>query len=361
MDDDRAGDIVGPVRHQQRQPQPRRDEHRAGHQPQREADPIDPRQNVLFFIISTDAAGNTATNNNSGANFTFIGVATPTVLLVDDYDTTAEEADGSTVIPDGTYTNVLAAAGVTYGFWKVNLRGSPQLSDLQPFPVVIWRTTDDIVNYGVDEDGLPDPTATNNTLNAQQQLMIQNYLNGGGAVLHVIAKYPDGLGDVPFRQNVLQVGGFMLDAAWQPNPDGDEDFGVPAILGAPGTLASGLNQTLDYGSYPIFDDGFGDVFGPDFSDTFTPAAGERRSFLESVSGKPCGMSYPAVGADSPGRVVFLSFPLDTMPTTGTAPNNAIAFMRNMIQFLVPGLNGAGVVRLDSYPVHHQRAVTVVGR
>ena len=63
--------------------------------------------------FATMAASNTATNNNSGANFTLIGVATPTVLLVDDYDTAAEEADGSTVIPDGSYTNVLAAAGVS--------------------------------------------------------------------------------------------------------------------------------------------------------------------------------------------------------------------------------------------------------
>ncbi len=52
--------------------------------------------------------------------YTFTGVATPTVLLVDAYDTVAEAANGSTVIPDSAYTNVLAAAGVSYGFWKVN-------------------------------------------------------------------------------------------------------------------------------------------------------------------------------------------------------------------------------------------------
>jgi hypothetical protein len=45
--------------------------------------------------------------------------------------------------------------------------------------------------------------------------------------------------------------------------------------------------------------------------------------FESVSGKPCGMSYPNAGVDSPGRVVFLSFPFDTVPTNGTAPNNAV--------------------------------------
>ncbi|MDR3456505.1 MAG: S8 family serine peptidase [Verrucomicrobiae bacterium] len=308
-----------------------------------------PGKTYYFLIGATDAAGNSGTNNNSGADFTFTGLATPTVLLVDDYDTTAEEANGATVIPDGSYTNVLAAAGVSFGFWKVNTRGgSPQLADLQPFPVVIWRTTDDIVYYGLDTDGLPDPTATNNTLNPKQQFMIQSYLNGGGAFFMSSLNILTELGDVPFRQNVLQVGGFIENPAPpEPNPDGDEDFGVPAILGAPGTLASGLNQTLDYTSYPIFDDGIGDVFGPDFSDTFTPASGATPITLESVSGKPCGMSFPAVGADSPGRVVFLSYPLDTMPTNGAAPNNAVSFMRNVIQFLVPGLNGIGVVHLDS--------------
>jgi len=45
---------------------------------------------------------------------------------------------------------VLSAAGVSYGFWKVNARSYPQLADLQPYAVVIWRTTDDSVNYGVD-------------------------------------------------------------------------------------------------------------------------------------------------------------------------------------------------------------------
>ncbi len=32
------------------------------------------------------------------------------------------------------------------------------------------------------------------------------------------------------------------------------------------------------------------------------------------------MSYPRVGVDSPGRVVFLSFPLETVPANGVPPN-----------------------------------------
>ena len=318
-----------------------------------------PGKTYYFLVVSADAASNTSTNNNSGADYTFIGVATPTVLLVDAYDTAAEEADGSTVIPDSAYTNVLASAGVSYAFWKVNARGYPQLADLTPFPVVIWRITDDLVNYGVDQDGLPDPTATNNTLNAEQQFMIQTYLNRGGSFFMASMGILSQLGDVPFRRNVFQVAGFDQN----PDPpvqcsDCDEDFGVPSILGAPASVASGMNVTLDYSSYPGFDDGFGDVFGPDFSDTFTPSSDATAITFESVSGKPCGMSYPNNGVDSPGRVVFMSFPFDAVPAHGTSPNNAVVLLRNIINFLAPGVNGAGVVLLENTVYTTNDVVTV---
>ena len=306
-----------------------------------------PDKTYFFLVVSADAAGNAETDNNSGALFTFIGVATPTVLLVDAYDTTAEEANGATVIPDGAYTNVLTSAGISYGFWKVIARGGPQLTDLTPFPVVIWRTTDDIINYGVDADGLPDPAATNNTLNARQQFMIQSYLNGGGSFFMASMGILSQLGDTPFRRNALRVAGFKQN----PDPplqcsDCDEDFGVPAILGAPASVASGMNVTLDYSSYPSFDfDEFS--LGPDFSDSFTPSSDATAITFESVSGKPCGMSYPNIGVDSPGRVVFLSFPFDAIPTNGVAPNNAVTLLRNVVNFLAPGANGQGVVFLDN--------------
>ncbi len=318
-----------------------------------------PGKTYYFWVNSTDAASNTAMNNNSGAYYTFIGLATPTVLLVDAYDTVAEAANGATVIPDSAYTNVLAAAGVSYGFWKVNARGYPQLADLQPFPVVIWRLTDDIVNYGVDANGLPDPTATNNTLNAQQQFMIQTYLNGGGSFFMASMGILSQLGGAPFARNVLQVTRFIRNPdPPAPNPTGDENFGVPAILGAPASVAGGMNVTLDYSSYPSFNDGFGDVYGPDFSDTFTPTADATAITFESVSGKPCGMSYPNIGVDSPGRVVFMSFPFDAIPTNGTPPNNAVVLLQNIINFLAPGVNGVGVVLLDDAVYTTNAVVTV---
>lgn len=317
-----------------------------------------PGVTYYFQVVSGDAAGNVATANNGGAFYTFVGVATPTVLLVDDYDTAAEAANGSTVIPDGAYTNVLAAAGVSYAFWKVNDRGFPQLADLKPFPVVIWRTTDDIINYGVDANGLPDPNATNNTLNAQQQYMVQTYLNGGGSFFMASMNILEHLGDTPFRQNVLQVAGFKQN----PDPpaqcsDCDEDYGVPEFFGAPASVADGMDVTLDYSNYPSFSfENFS--FGPDFSDTFTPSSEATPIAFESASGKPCGMSYPNFGVDSPGRVVFLSFPFDAIPTNGAAPNNAVTLLRNVIAFLAPGANGQGVVFLDNSVYTTNDVVTV---
>lgn len=307
-----------------------------------------PGKTYYFYVASTDEAGNSSTNDNSGKYYSFVAVATPTVLMVDDYDTAGEEAAGSKVIDDGAYTNALAAAGFSFGFWKVTQRGSPLLADLQPFPAVIWRTTDDIVNYGITPDGLPDPSATNNTLSAQQQFMIQSYLNGGGSFFMSSMGILTQLGNVPFRKNVLQVAGFKQN----PDPpapcsDCDEDFGVPAFIGAQdGPVTRGMNIALDYSNYPSFDDGLGDVYGPDFSDTFTPATNATAIAFESVSGKPCGMAFPKVGVDSPGRVVFFSFPLDAVPLNGASPNNEVALLRNALNFLLPGANGIGVVLLD---------------
>jgi len=53
--------------------------------------------------------------------------------------------------------------------WKVIARGGPQLTDLTPFPVVIWRTTDDIINYGWTLTACPTPPPRH-TLNAQQRI-----------------------------------------------------------------------------------------------------------------------------------------------------------------------------------------------
>jgi len=186
-----------------------------------------PGKLYYYLIVAADAAGNTATNN-TGMSAPFTGVATPTVLLVDAYDTAWMEANQFTPIPDGAYTNLLAAAGIPFAFWKVNERGSPQLVDLEPFSIVLWRLTDDVVNYGYDEFGLADPAATNNTLNAQQQYLIQSYLNGGGSFFMASMEILSRLGNAPFRRNVLQVAGFTQNTRF------------PAVFGGIRIVGSGV-------------------------------------------------------------------------------------------------------------------------
>jgi hypothetical protein len=295
-----------------------------------------PGKTYYFAVSSTDEAGNTASNNNSGAYFSFVAVQTPTVLLVDAY----EQADGSQLIPDGAYTNALAASGFSFAFWKVTDRGgSPELADLKPFQAVIWRVTDDAINY----------TGTNNTLNASQQAMIENYINGGGSFLLSSMEILSRLGDVPFRKSVLQVQQFIVnsDPFGLPCGNCDEDFGVPAITGRAGSaISDGLDTPLDYTNYPYFD--LGDSsYGPDFSDTFTPSTNATAVVFESTSGRVCGMAYPRPGLDTAGRVVFLSFPIDTLLANGSPPNNEASLLRNILNFLVPGVNGRGEISLDS--------------
>jgi hypothetical protein len=302
-----------------------------------------------FVVVSTDDAGNVATNSNSGNSFSFAAPATPPVLLVDDYDDAGESDDGSTVIDAGAYTNALAATGYGFAYWKVLDRGSPALANLLPYRVVIWRTTDDIINY----------TGTHNTLTSAQQTMIQTYLNNGGSFFMASMGILSQIGDVPFRASVLRVGGFLQNPDPPAPCDCDEYFGVPSITGVPGDpVTSGVNVTLDYSSYPNLDLGDGDVFGPDFGDTFTPTTNSTAIAFEPVSGKCCGVRFPPTGISSPGRVVFLSFPLDTVPESGPTPDNETALLRNVLGFLDPGGNGIGTVTLDQSEYTIPALVTV---
>jgi len=308
-------------------------------------------ETYYFVVVSTDDAGNTATNSNSGASYSFVAVSTPPVLLVDDYDYANESTNGSAVIPASAYTNALAATGFGFAYWNVFDRGFPLVANLQPYRVVIWRTTDDIINY----DG------TNNTLTVDQQTMIQDYLNNGGSFFMASMGILSQIGDVPFRANVLQVGGFVQN----PNPpaqcDCDEYFGVPSFIGVPGDpITSGMNVTLNYSDYPSFDDGLGDNYGPDFGDTFTPTTNSTPIAFEPVSGKCCGVLYPPAGVSSPGRVVFLSFPLDAVPETGPTPDNETALLLNILNFLDPGGNGIGTVTFNQseYTIPSQATVQV---
>jgi len=179
--------------------------------------------------------------------------------------------------------------------------------------------------------------------------MIQLYLNEGGSFFVSSMSLPSFLGDVPFRRDVLQVAGFVQNPGFPfPCSTCDEFIGVPSVVGSVlSPITAGMNMTLDYQNYPSFDLFGEDVYGPDFGSTFTPGTNATPILFDWASGKACGMSYPRVGVDSPGRVVFLSVPVDTVPTAGAAPNNETVLLRNILKFLAPGANGIGTISLDN--------------
>ena len=283
----------------------------------------------LLAVSSTDAAGNTATNNNGGLFYSFTAVPSATVLVVDAYIEDPE----APVIPVETYTDTLTQIGVSFDVWNVGRRGSPVLGNLRSYQVVMWRINDSFNRSG-------------DTLTAAQQSVIQQYLNAGGAFFMSSMEILSRLGPVPFRTNVLQVQQFLTNPNFfEPCADCDEDFGVPAVEGVEtDPLARGFMASLDYSAYPDLE--FLGL-GPDFSDTFKPGTNAAPVLLEIASGKPCGMKYPRTGLDSTGRVVFLSFPLDAVPADTAAPNNRSGLLRDVLQFLAPGLGGFGTIALNN--------------
>jgi hypothetical protein len=288
-------------------------------------------QTYYFVVVSTDAAGNTATNSNGGAPYTFVVSEAATVLLVDDYIYSPETGD--TFIPLSTYTDPLDQIGVSYDVWSAAAMGLPVYGDLSPYRIVMWRIND---SFWRSNDAIPLP----------QQAALQQYLTNGGAFFMSSMEILSRLlaqGGQSFVTNVLHVRRFKPNDALpgEPCEDCDEDFEVSTAEGvARDVIGDGVRfADLDYSTYPDF---LG-LLGPNFADTFGPATNAAAILLEETSRKPCGLRYPRSGEDSPGRVVFLSFPLDILPISGPSPNNRIELLRRALQFLSPGLNGLGSI------------------
>lgn len=283
----------------------------------------------FFHVASTDEAGNTATNNNGGLLFNFVSPTISAVLLVDAY-----YDDLFDVPPLSGYTATLTQLGISYDLWSKESRGSPAFTNLQPYRAVIWRLPEFPIN------------AANYGWTAPELNAIADYLRLGGsfftASMEILTRLEEG-GFPSARLGMLHVQNYVVD-----NDPGD----VPDAIGAPNDPAgSGINVTLDYTPYED-PSGFKDLFGipADVSDTFTPDSTSAALFTDGY-GEVTGLKYPRTGLDSPGRVVFLSFPLDAVPTAGTT-NNRAHLLRNVLQFLVPGFDGRATLALDqsSYPV-----------
>jgi len=290
-----------------------------------------PRTTYYIAVISADAAGNVATNNNSGQFFTFTLADPPTVLLVNAY----EPDDITPEISLSTYTDALNAIGATYDLWNIETgAASPTTNDLRPYRVVIWRVSDSIGNYP-------------STLSSAQQTAIKQYVASGGAFLFTSMEHLSRL-PATFNRDVLHVQSFS------------EDVGVPEIIGINNNaISSGVDMALDYSAYWTE---YHELLGidADLSDTLTLTADAAPLVLSAASHEIAGMTYPRIGQSSTGRVAFLSLPLDVLPVTGTPPNTRASFLKKMLDFLAPGQSGIGFVGFDStsYTLPSQATIEV---
>jgi len=283
-----------------------------------------------FFVVSRDDAGNSATNNNGGALFSFVAVPPAIILLIDSYTDVLFP-----VPPLSGYTDALNQVGLSYEIWNTETMGSPTFSQLKPFGVVIWRLQEFL--FG------------SSPLSPSERSAITNYLANRGALLIASMEAPSRLsegGASAFTSNVLQIVNYT------------EDVGAPVVVGITNDpVSSGIHVELNYS---VYEDDFKDAaqIPADASDGLEISASAAPIFFNSSPGEIVGLRYPRVGFDTAGRVVYLSFPLDAVPMTGANPNNRANLLRNLLQFLIPGVAGVGAIEFSSSTYTIPSLVTV---
>jgi len=280
-------------------------------------------------MICTDVAGNTSTNDNGGALFQFVVPRAPAILFVDSFfgDLLYDPPP-----PPENYTHALDQLGLAYNVWQMENEPTPiSLADLQPYRVVIWR--------------LPEANLSRPTFTIAERTALTEYLNGGGGLFVASMEAPsrlDEAGATSFRQNVLHIAQFVADANFPGTADAEGVNGDP--------IGDGLSLTLDYSN---------DYQDLDLSDTLTPGTNTVGFLVNSTTGGYMGLRHPRVGVDSASRVVFLSFPFDSLPENDP-PNDRSTLLRRILVFLAPGLNGEGNVTFDrsAYTIPSQLTVEV---
>jgi hypothetical protein len=268
-----------------------------------------------YLVIAEDSAGNRATNDNGGALYTFQATQTPAVLVVDAYNN-----DLFAVPPLSGYTDALAQLGVGYEVWDTEVNGAVPENVLPRYRCVIWRVPE---------------FSLGTTWSATDARAVTNYLRGGGSLLIASMELLSRLEEASmtsFARDVLQVQSFVADA------------GAPHIAGAPGeAIGSGINLTLDY---TLYEDEIKEFIGipTDASDSLTATTNASPILLNGSA--VVGVRSPKPGRDLPGRVVYLSFPLDAVPMGTEVGNNRLGLVRDLLNFLVPP-EGNSTLTLDS--------------
>ncbi len=274
-----------------------------------------PNVTYHFVVIAEDRAGNRSTNDNEGASYNFTLTQTPSVLIVDAYHN-----DLFPVPPLTGYTAPLSQLGVSYDVWDTETDGPVPASVLPQYRCVIWRVPE---------------FSTGTTWSSTDAQAVTNYLAGGGSLLIASMEFLSRLQDEgfsTFARDVLQVQSFVPDT------------GAPHLSGAAGEpIGSGIDMDLDY---TVYEDEIKDFVGipADASDSVTATTNASSILLNGSAA--VGVRAPRTGRDLPGRVVYLSFPLDAVPMGPDAGNNRVGLLRNVLNFLVPPQNNS-TITLDS--------------
>jgi hypothetical protein len=280
-----------------------------------------PDQIYRYFIVATDGAGNVQTNDNAGRYYFFTATRPAKALLLYSPETTFEQLN----LPfPGLehWTQPLDALGIDYEVWNfAETNTVPSAALLSGYRVVIWR---------------PEDLAT---LPAGLASGLSTYVASGGALFVASSEVLSRLSpaEQSFRTNVLHVADFT------------EDVGATLANGINGDpISAGLAIGLDYQEFPDL----GSLLDfSTFPDALRPTA-DAASILTQDEGRIIGLRYPRTGNDSPGRVVFISIPWESIPTEAEAPDNKVTVLGRALDFLVPGLRGGSTVTF------HQPAYTL---
>jgi len=279
-------------------------------------------QTNYFYLVCTDEAGNSATNNNVGALFKFVVPFAPPILLVDGF---YNDAVFDPPPPLSNYKTPLDQLGLKYDVWDVKTQGSPSTNDLKEYRVVLWR---------VAEAGAP------TGLTPAEQSTVRAYIASGGSFFMASMELLSRLGaGSTFTRDILHVSSFVEDAT------------VAGVEGVPGDpIGDNLAWDNSYEDYLLLG-----TVEYDSSDTLTPDASAEAILTDVDSGNYVGLRYPGPGVVSAGRVVFLSFPFDAAPLS-----DRTTFLKRILLFLAPGLNGEGSVTFDqsAYTIPSQATVEV---
>ncbi len=274
---------------------------------------LTPDETYFYFVVATDAAGNTATNSNGGFYFRFVAPRPAAALLV-----YSEESFLSDSYPGiDVWTGTLDALALNYEVWNVSEQGAvPKAEDLKNYRLVLWRP----------EELGPPPAGLTTALTT--------YVQAGGSLFvssfDLLSRLTEG-SSTNFISDVLHVDSYQADT------------GANSLVAVPGEpVGGGIALELDYSNFP---DLLGVINWPDGPDSLSAGTNAAPTFLQE-GGLVVGVRYPKTGQDGIGRVVFNAFAFEALPDSGEAPNNRATLLADAVRFLAPDLVGGSSLAFD---------------